>query len=251
MATRKPAPTIAANPHRLPDPPEREPDDMTSFKHLGNTGSVANLVKHLGNRNTTIVSGELYITRHPGSPAKDRRRPDLFIAFNVDPQVYEDENGYIISEQGKPPDFVMEIASRSTGGTDTGDKRRDYAGLGIPEYWRFDETGRFHDTKLAGDRLVNARYEPIPILETEHGVLQGYSEILNLNIRWDNGNLIWIDPATNRRIINVDDAEDGRIAERDGRIAERDGRITERDGRIQAEAKVKQLEEELRRLRGQ
>ena len=35
--------------------------------------------------------------------------------------------GYIISEQGKPPDFVMEIASETTAETDVGEKRDEYA----------------------------------------------------------------------------------------------------------------------------
>ena len=88
--------------------------------------------------------------------------PDLLIAFNVEPETYRENNGYIISEQGKPPDFVLEIASRSTGQHDVVDKRPAYAGLGIPEYWRFDETGEFQGTRLAGDRLVDGRYEPVP-----------------------------------------------------------------------------------------
>ena len=33
----------------LPDPPEREPEDMTSFDHLTLSGSVHPLVQHLGN----------------------------------------------------------------------------------------------------------------------------------------------------------------------------------------------------------
>ena len=61
------------------------------------------------------------------------------------------------------------------------------AGLGIPEYWRFDETGEFHGTRLAGDRLVDGRYEPVPIETVGEGVLQGYSRVLNLTIRWDQG----------------------------------------------------------------
>ena len=48
--------------------------------------------------------------------------PDLFIAFGVDPEAYRRNNTYIVSEQGKPPDFVLEIASRSTGGQDTTNK---------------------------------------------------------------------------------------------------------------------------------
>ena len=69
------------------------------------------------------------------------------------------------------------------------EKRPAYAGLGIPEYWRFDETGEFHGTRLAGDRLVDRRYEPVPIETVEEGVLQGYSRVLNLIIRWDHGQL--------------------------------------------------------------
>ena len=103
----------------LPDPPEREPEDMTSFDHLTLNGSGHHLVQHLGNPQTTLVAGERYITREPGAPAEDRMAPDLLVAFNADLQAYRDSNGYIISEQGKPPDFVLEIASRSTAGSMT------------------------------------------------------------------------------------------------------------------------------------
>ena len=88
----------------------------------------------LGNPQTTLVAGERYITREPGAPAEDRMAPDLLVAFNADVQTYRDSNGYVISEQGKPPDFVMEIASRSTSQHDVVDKRPAYASLGIPEY---------------------------------------------------------------------------------------------------------------------
>ena len=49
--------------------------------------------------------------------------PDLLVAFDADPALYEANNGYVISEQGKPPDFVLEIASRHTGHLDIGEKR--------------------------------------------------------------------------------------------------------------------------------
>ena len=118
----------------LPDPPEREPEDMTSFDHLTLNGSAHHLVQHLGNPQTTLVAGERYITLEPGAPSADRMDPDLLVAFNADVQTYRDSNGYVISEQGKPPDFVMEIASRSTSQHDVVDKRPAYASLGIPEY---------------------------------------------------------------------------------------------------------------------
>ena len=80
--------TRAREGFRLPDPPEREPDEMTSVKHLSVTGSAHYLVQHLGNPDTTLVSAELYISQSPGSGRSRRRRPDLLIAFDVDPEAY-------------------------------------------------------------------------------------------------------------------------------------------------------------------
>ena len=142
--------------YRLPDRPEREPDDMTSFKQLADTSIIEPLRHHLGRRATTLITGEQYLCDIVRPKLAGARYPDLLIAFNADLEAHRSSNGYIISEQGKPPDFVLEIASESTGKVDTGRKRRDYANMGIPEYWRFDETGDHHGTRLAGDRLVGS-----------------------------------------------------------------------------------------------
>ena len=65
---------------RLPDPPEREPDDMTSAEHLSQTGFQHHLKQFLGNPETTIVSGEKYIIARPGAEPK---YPDLLVAFRL------------------------------------------------------------------------------------------------------------------------------------------------------------------------
>ena len=96
------------------------------------------------------------------------------------------------------------------------------------EYWRFDETGEHHGARLAGDRLVDGRYVPIDIRKLPDGSLEGYSAALNLNLRWENGRLGWHDPAMGEHIATFD---------------------TERAGRLQAEARVRELEEEIHRLR--
>ena len=210
----------------LPDPPEREPDDMTSVQHLGENGNLHHLAQYLGNQDTTIVSGERYIIPEPGAPADQRIYPDMLVSFNSDPALYRQDNSYVISRQGKPPDLVMEIASRKTGGTDVEDKPGRYAALGVSEYWRFDETGDFHGTKLAGDRLVEGQYEPIAIEEVEAGVLQGYSAVLGLLVRWERGDLRWHDPETGQEIPTFE---------------------KEREGRMTAEARVRELEAELAR----
>ena len=97
------------------------------------------------------MSGERYVCAAPGAPV---RYPDLLVAFDVDPDLYEANNGYVVSfqgkAQGKAPDLVLEIASRRTGRVDVGEKVDFYAGVGVLEYWRFDETGEFHGTRLGG-----------------------------------------------------------------------------------------------------
>ena len=224
----------------LPDPPEREPDDMTSVQHLGENGNLHHLVQYLGNPETTIVSGERYIVPVPGTPSNQRIAPDMLISFNSDPALYRQDNGYVISRQGKPPDLVMEIASERTGKNDVEGKPARYAALGIPEYWRFDETGGFHGSRLAGDRLVDGQYEPIAVEEVEDGVLQGHSAVLGLLVRWEHGELRWRDPRTGREIPTFEQ-------ERTRADAAEEAQAQAEQGRLVAEARVRELEAELAR----
>ncbi len=229
--------TRATGHFELPDPPERQYDDMTSAEHLSETGLHHHLKQFLGNPETTIVSREKYITAKPGA---EMREPDLLVACHEDPLAYRETNGYVNSEQGKPPDLVLEIASPATGHIDVGDKRDFYQGLLIPEYWRFDATGEFQGTRLAGERLVDGQYEPIEIAEATSGVLQGRSEVLNLDWRWEEGQLRCHDPKTGLHIATFDSEHQARIA------AEAELRAI-REARAQNQARIRELEEKLRR----
>ena len=210
---------------RLPDIPEREPDEVTQFDHLFKNARSHALAVHLGNPETTLVEADRWIIVEPGTFRDLARYPDLLVAFDVDPDIYKANNGYIVSEQGKPPDFVLEVASPSTAAQDTGPKREDYARMGIPEYWLFDETGEHHGTRLAGWRLTNGEYVAIEIEESPDGSLRGYSPALNLYLRWESGELAFYDPATNRPIPTYEDQQ-----------ARADS----------AEARIRELEEQLR-----
>ena len=220
-------------PIAFPYPPERRPEDMTSFKHLAITGSAHYLAEHLGRPETTIVIGEHYITVIPVREMRGQmlglRYPDLLVAFDVDPDAFKRDNAYVIREQGKPPDFVLEIASPSSRRRDVRTKRAAYAELEIPEYWRFDELAEDdRHPKLAGDRLAGRRYRPLPVEQLPDGSVQGYSPVLDLHLRWEEGRLVWHDPATGRPIASM--AEERARADREY---------------------ARELEAELRRLRGE
>ncbi len=159
---------------RLPDPPEREPDEkMTQYDQLFRHGNSHHLAVHLGHPETTLVEADRWIIAEPGTFRDLARYPDLLVAFDVDPALHRENNGYIVSEQGKPPDFVLEVASESTAEIDVGEKRDDYAALGVGKYCRFDETGQHHGSRLAGERLMHGEYVPIDVKELPGAACRG------------------------------------------------------------------------------
>ena len=145
-----------------------------------------------------MVAGERYVVVRP------TRSPEAIILTCWLPLTSTRRPSRPVEEQGKPPDFVLEIASRHTGHIDVAEKREAYAALRITEYWRFDETGQYHGARLAGDRLENGRYVAIELDEPAENVLQGFSTILNLYLRWESGALGWYDPSTGAHIATFD-----------------------------------------------
>ena len=113
------------------------------------------------------------------SDRDDIRIPDLLVAFDCDRGLLEERRGYALELMERPPDFVLEVASPTTGVNDYTDRRLDYQRYEIPEYWRFDPSGGEHyDVSLAGDRLVDGVYEPVEVEQLGEGVWRGYSETL-------------------------------------------------------------------------
>ena len=237
---------------KFPDFPPR--DDMQNSLHLDQPAHQATLRRHFGSYDTTIVLSEIPVRRIPGQQ-EGHRIPDLLIAFGVDRAFAVEQRGYSIRDQGKPPDFVLEVASPSTGREDYTGKRNDYAAFNIPEYWRFDPSGGLHHTApLAGDRLVEGAYQPVEIQEMGPAHLHGHSDVLGLDLCWEDGRLRWWDPATQSYLLTFDEERDARIAAEDqvdnaqARADDAQARAgREREGWTAAEARVRELEAELER----
>ena len=178
-------------PKPLPDPP-RNPD-MQQHKHITRADQALETWFH-GRREGVLVNGNGYLCRER-SEAATSPHPDCIVAFDVDPERITESNGYVINEVGKPPEFVLEVASNSTGKRDEDIKRTAYAARGVGEYWRFDHTGgNYHTTALAGDRLVDGNYVPFAINREPDGVIWGYSPALELSLCWVDHELRFYDP---------------------------------------------------------
>ncbi len=214
--------------------PDAPPEELTAFDYINYPGYPPSLAEHFGNPDTTIIISEIAAALIPTRSYEGVLYPDLLIAFGVYPAARVPRNGYLIPEQGKPPDFVMEVASESTARRDETLKWEAYAAMSVPEYWRFDPTGgRRYSTHLAGDRLVDGLYLPITIHRTDDEHLWGHSDSLNLDLCWEEGNLRFWDPV-DRRYLHTFMEESAARRDAEARAAE-------------AEARVRQLEEELRR----
>ena len=230
---------------RLPDIPERDPDEVTQFDRLFKAGNSYHLAVQLGDPETTLVEADRWIVPDTSFNKTRARYPDLLVSFDADPEIYKANNGYIVSEQGKPPDFVIEVASPSTADIDLNEKRDYYAELGIPEYWRFDETetGEWHGARLAGDMLSDGEYVSIDIENLPDGSLRGYSAVLNLYLHWEEGELVFYEPATGRPIPTMEDERRRADQERVARVHEQARADRERAARQAAEARIRELEE--------
>ena len=232
-APRRPKPVDYSHIEPLPDPP-REPDMQQTkpFLYFGSS-----LMAHFDDRDDVLISGQGYL-RHVAGNNAEIFAPDCVVAFGVEPEAIEARNGYVISEVGKPPDFVLEIASRSTGRRDYTVKREGYARYGVGEYWRFDHTGgSFHDAALAGDVLVEGMYEPVEITHEPGGLIWGYSAVLDLDLCWVTGELKLRSHLASEFLPTPEENQAARLAAEARAVA--------------AEARAAALENELRQLRGQ
>ena len=107
---------------------------------------------------------------------RDFRGPDVFVVLGVSAG---ERKSWVVWEESKGPDIVIELLSDKTAAIDKGEKKRIYQDqLKVAEYYWFDP---FEPTDCAGFSLHNGTYEPI--LPDERGRL--ISKRLGLAlVRW-------------------------------------------------------------------
>lgn len=213
-----------------PDAPEPFPDGMFQYPIFAEIYPVLDTyLDTLGDPQTIFRSSNTFICYDPDN-LNVRVGPDYYVAFNVEAPAIMRRLLYLPWEAGKPPDFVLEVGSESTGAQDTGDKREIYAQIGIREYWRFDSTGgEIYGEPLVGEELAGGGYRRIALTTEPDRVLKGYSSALRLWLCWQDGMLKFYDERTGEYLRNLPE---------------------ERVALQEAQARIRQLEDELRRQQG-
>ena len=232
------------------------PDSPEQFDSLAY--SVASLKLHYRQRDDVFVGGDMLLyyeqAAAPGETGKSVA-PDTFVAFGVPRKGRGERPSYLLWEERKVPDFVLEVASRSTYRVDQGDKHRLYERLGVQEYWLYDPVGDYLEPRLQGFRLAAGRYAPIAVSQRAGGVLVGRSEALALEVRLYPGDRFrYHNPVTGQDLLSLDETEEARQAAEAAR-EEAEDRLQRAQNRLQDEQATRQaLEAQLRdlqqRLRG-
>ena len=185
-----------------------------------------------------LIGGEIpiyYGDRDPVTRRFPNIRPDILIALNVDSYAIRRRVGYDPIQNGKPPDVAVEIASPSTYRNDAGRKRDVYQMLRVPEYWRFDPSGgEMFGQAVILEQLIDGRYQRLPLLSYDGGVVGSTSPLLNLNFRYQGNELFTVhDPETGREYEHPEQAN-----------------VRLRESQLAVEQENARLREEIRRLQG-
>ena len=126
--------------------------------------------------------------------------PDLYVAFGV---ANRPRKVYVVWEERKPPDFVLEVVSPSSRRRDDTEKPRLYAKMGVPEFFRYDPYGKLKPA-LAGFRLRRGKcptYRRVRRKRLPNGALGVPSKALGLylcirpaGLKPTARSLVWYDP---------------------------------------------------------
>ena len=239
-----------------PEPPEDAMQQASTIHYV-----MAILKARYENDPTTLWSNQtnvIYDSDVPGSVIV----PDGYIVFGVDARFIETERrSYRIDEWGVPPAFVLEVASESTASRDLLEKREIYARMGAQEYWRLDKHG-YYGEPLVGERLVNGEYVRFELRTDSNGNTWSRSEVLGVDFyqRSEDGLSAFMlrDSATGEWLGDLSEEMAWRqaaeahaeSAEERAQSAEQ-ARLEEREARLAAEARNRELQAELERLRRQ
>ena len=209
--------------------------------------AVSTLEVRFSDNPNVYVNGDNFIYYVEGERGRSVS-PDCYVVMNISAEAtdsIERNNVYLLWEVGKAPDFVLEIGSPSTASIDLGRKRDLYAELGVVEYWKYDASGGdFYGEPLVGERLVDGEYRRIEIRREPDGRVWSHSEALNLDLWWEDGALRFYDPVADRWLLSqMEEHERADNAETQSE--------QERARADNFQARLAELEAELRRVRGE
>jgi Uma2 family endonuclease len=226
--------------------PDRQIDYPTSDgRPMGETkihiNALMNLLQtlraHFAADPMVYVGGNMLLFYERGNRRK-HISPDVFFVRGVEKRSDTPRDYYLLWDEGKGPDVVIELTSRSTRSEDQKKKKALYRDVvRVAEYFLFDPKEDYLKPPMQGYRLVEGEYLPIELVE---GRLP--SVALGLHLERAGTELRLFDPATGRRL----PATHERAAEAEAERRRADDAERRADA---AEAEVERLRREIEAMR--
>jgi Uma2 family endonuclease len=172
---------IPADVARAPTEDELPSDDgipMETQRHVLQLQLLMDpLLLHWAERQDVFVGGNMFVYFSPEQVRnRDFRGPDFFVVLNVPRREHK---SWVVWQEGKGPDVVIELLSESTAAMDKGEKKQIYQEcLRVPEYFWFDP----FSAELAGFALQEGVYQPLVPDAQERLVSQRVGLAL---VRWE------------------------------------------------------------------
>jgi Uma2 family endonuclease len=161
---------------------------------------------------TVYVSGNMLLFYERGNKRK-HVAPDVFVVRGVEKRR---RDNYLVWQEGKGPDLIIELTSKTTRREDQQKKLALYRDvLKVPEYFLFDPYEDYLKPPFQGYRLVEGQYVPI---EPVAGRLPG--AVLGLHLERSGTALRLHDPVTGRWLPTPRERAEKAEAQRDEAIAE-------------------------------
>ncbi|MGP0066406.1 MAG: Uma2 family endonuclease [Isosphaeraceae bacterium] len=220
---------------------------------------IRTLEDHFAAEPSVCVAGGLLIFYEQGDPKK-RVAPDVFVVQGVEKRK---RDHFLIWEEGKGPDLIIELTSKQRSRQDRKKIELYRDVLKVPELFLIDPSGGCFDSPLQGFRWSESGYVPIQPVRGP-GL---HSKVLGLNLAREGYALRVFDPDTGRKLPTIREemeasesmrvqfekarrliAMELELAEMRRQLAENSLKLTEAQHE-QAEAQLEQLAAENERLR--
>lgn len=200
------------------------------------------LETHFSEMPDVYVSGDIMMYYREGDPKK-YIVPDVLVSFGI---IKKPRYSYKTWEEGKVPDFVMELSSKITYDEDLDEKREIYASMEIQDYFLYDAEGLYLPSPLMGFTLVDDVYEAIT--PDVHGRI--HSSVLELDFHLQDTELRIFDPIANDWVQTLAEQASRRADTAEARAEQDPIAGDNAETRAEnAEAEVVLLREEIARLK--
>jgi len=196
------------------------------------------LKHHFEAQDKVYVSGNILLYYEEGNPLV-HISPDVLVTLGIPKGPREI---YKLWAEGKAPDFVIEVTSKSTRLRDVGVKKGLYEALGVKEYLLFDPRAEYLDPRFQVFRREGKHFMPVLVPEN-----RGYnSPLLGLTFRVVDEELRIFENVSGRMLLNP--AEQVRRARQEAQRAEQESQRAEQESQ-RAEQESQRAEQEAERAR--